>query len=474
MLSDPATYVSLLYLAVVAAVGFVVAMQARNRDLLEYFLAGRGTGSIVLALSLAVTTLGAIGVVLLINPDIHSQGTALLALAVLCSLMVVLGTVVSGKYQAAGVMTTPGLVARRFGRFAGTSLGAVFVLLIIFVRLPLVLLGGSWMLTALTGWEPLTTAMLMLVVAGLYTTAGGFPSVLFTQAVQGVTVVFSVVMLLGLHAAGQPLVVDLPIGPPEGTIPGPIVPFTASLAIVAVWYFWADQFVIQRVLSARGRLETRRGVLLGLAFVSVIALLGVHLIGGGTILEGPVAGDTLPVAMAALLILSLTLSAVAGMLQSAAAMVAIDIVQPFRRTATELSLVLVGRLATTGAAVVVLLLVSALGPMSPAGLLTFVNAHVAVTPPAAALFVGVLFVRKMTPRGGTAAMLVGGVLALAFPGIPAGWSLSGATFAVASFALTMAALVVFSYLPARQAGAHEPEAADVSMSTEHADAVATR
>lgn len=474
MLSDPTTYVCLIYLALVTAVGLVVALQARDRGLLEYFLAGRGTGSIVLALSLGVTTLGGIGLVLLISPDIHSQGHALIALAVLLALLVILGTVVAPRYLAARVMTTPDLVARRFGRGAGLSLGVVYVLLIVLVRLPMILLGGSWVLSKLSGWEPLTTAMLILVIAGLYTTAGGFPSVVFTQALQGAAVVLSVIVLLVLSLAGQPLVVDLSIVQGSGLPLLSVALFAASLAIVAVWYFWADHFVVQRVLSARGQADARRGVLLSAALVSAVALLGHNVIGVGTILDGPPPVYPFASMMGSVLVLSLTLPAVSGMLQSAAAMIALDVVRPFQRSATDLSLVLVGRLSTTGVAVVVLLLVSALGPLNPDGLLRFLDAHLAVAPPTAALIAGVLFFRRMTPRGAVAAMLVGAVLGLAFMGLPPEWNLPAMTFAIISFAISMSALFVFSFLSIGPAQRPGRAAVDEGVESRSADAVVSR
>ncbi len=338
----------------------------------------------------------------------------------------------------------------------------------------MILLGGSWVLSKLSGWEPLTTAMLILVIAGLYTTAGGFPSVVFTQALQGVAVVLSVLVLLVLSLAGQPLVIDLSVVKASGPSPLSVAFSAMSLAIVAVWYFWADQFVVQRVLSARGQVDARRGVLLSVALVSAVALFGLSIIGPGTILDGPPPVHPFAAMMGSVLVLSLTLPAVAGLLQSAAAMITLDVVRPFQRTATDLSLVLVGRLSTTGVAVVVLLLVSALGPLNPDGLLRFLDAHLAVAPPTAALFVGVLFVRRMTPRAGVAALLVGAVLGLAFMGLPPEWNLPAMTFAVISFALSMTALLVFSFLSigrARKPG-HAP--VDEGVESGHADAVVSR
>jgi len=478
VLSDPITYVCLLYLALVTAVGLVMPLQARDRGLLEYFLAGRGIGPIVLALSLGVTTLGAIGLVLLISQDIHSQGPALLVLAVVISLLVILGTVVAPRYLAARVMTTPDLVAQRFGRGTGFSLGVGYVLLIVLVRLPMILLGGSYVLSALSGWEPLTTAMLILVVAGLYTTAGGFPSVVFTQAMHGGAVALSVLALLVISLAGQPLVVDLPVAGASGLPPVTVALFVTSMAIVALWYFWADQFVAQRVLSARSTIDARRGVLLAVAFVSVVALLGVNITGAGTVLDGSPPAHPISSLIGAVLILSLTVSAVSGLLQSAAAVLTLDIVRPLQKAATELSLVLVGRLSTTGVAVVVLLLVSALGPLSPEDLLRFLDAHLAVAPPAAAIFIGVLFVRRMTAQGAMAALFVGAVLGVAFMGLPAEWTLPAQTFTVVSFALSMTVLLLVSYLshdPARErARARAGESVGEAVESGHADAVASR
>jgi SSS family solute:Na+ symporter len=474
VLSDPTTYVSLLYIALVTAVGFAIALQARDRGVLEYFLAGRTIGSIVLALSIGVTTLGAIGVVLLINPDIHSQGSALLALAVLFLLLIILGTVVAPKYRAVPVLTAPGLVARRFGRGAGAAIGAAFVLLIVAVRLPMVLLGGSWVVSRLSGWEPLTTAMLILVLAGLYTTAGGFPSVILTQAVQGVVVIVSVFGLLVLGLVGQPLVVDHPLAQVSTQPPGSVALLVLSLAVIALWYFWSDQVNIQRVLSASDNIESRRGVLLSVAFTAVIALLGLNIIGAGTVLDGPPPVHPLSAMVGSVLVLSLTLSTAAGMLQSAASMVTLDLVRPFRKSATELSLVLVGRLSTTGVAVVVLLLVSALGPLNPSQLAGFMDAHVVVAPPAAALFIGVLFFRRMTRQGAVAALLSGAVMALAFIALPRQWNLPAASFSILSFLASLCAMLIVSFrsTAAERSGTRVP--AEVEVESGHPGPVATR
>ena len=302
------------------------------------------------------------------------------------------------------------------------------------------------MVSELSGWEPLTTAMLILVVAGLYTTAGGFPSVIATQALQGVAVILSVLALLGLGLAGQPLGVDLSVLRPSGESPLSVAFFYMSLTVVALWYFWSDQFMVQRVLSARSHRETRRGVLLAVAFISVMALLGLSITDAGTILDGPSPVHALPAMMGSMLVLSLTLATVAGMLQSAASMITLDLVRPFRRSATDLSLVLVGRLSTTGAAVIVLLLISAIGPITPVGLSKFLDAHLAVAPPAAALFVGVLFVRRMTVQGAVAAMITGAVMGLAFMWLPREWNLPAVSFAVVSFALSLGVLLIFSYV----------------------------
>jgi SSS family solute:Na+ symporter len=445
VLSDSTTYASLLYLGLVTAVGFVVALQSRDRGLFEYFLAGRTTGPMVLGLSVGVTTLGAIGVVLLVNPDIHSQGSALLALAVLLLLLVILAAVVAPKYLVARAMTTPGLIAQRFGRSAGTPVAVAFVLLAAFARLPLVLLGGSWAVSELSGWEPLTTAMLILVLAGLYTTAGGFPSVLVTQAMQGVFAILSVLALLGLSLAGESLVVQPPSVPGAPMTVGSHVVHVLALGVVAVWYCWADQVTLQRVLSARSRDDARRGILVCIAFTAVVALLGLSMIGAGTVPEGETGGQPVVAMVASVLVLSLTFSTAAGMLQSTSAMLTLDIVRPFRRSPNETSLVLAGRLSTTATAVVVLLFLSALGPLRPGDLARFLDAHLAVASPAAAVYVGALFVRRASPQGVIAATLAGGVVGLAYLTLPREWNMPAATFPLLSFAVTMGVLVGVSY-----------------------------
>jgi Na+/proline symporter len=200
-------------------------------------------------------------------------------------------------------------------------------------------------------------------------------------------------------------------------------------------------------------------MLLATAYVSIIALLGVSIIGEGVIIEEPFSASTLPAMAGALLVLSLILSSVAGMLQSAAAIIAVDIVRPFRRSATDLSLVLVGRLATTGMAVVVLLFLSALGPLAPAEMVQFMNVHIAVAPSLAALIVGVLFVRRMTARAAVVSMLAGAGLGLAYIGLPGG--LSPAVFALVSFAVSLAALIGVSYLQVGQARQDERAPAEI-------------
>ena len=123
-----------------------------------------------------------------------------------------------------------------------------------------------------------TGAFIVVVATGIYTIFGGLRAVIYTDTIQ------MVIMILGLfsscswtrHIGGfgvKTINSDFYFSvAPNGD---PDFPWTGILfgaPILGIWYWCTDQFVVQRVLSAKNIHHARRGSFFG-GFLKVLPLL---------------------------------------------------------------------------------------------------------------------------------------------------------------------------------------------------------
>ncbi|XP_046783886.1 sodium/glucose cotransporter 5 isoform X16 [Gallus gallus] len=192
-------------------------------------------------------------------------------------------------YISSGIVTMPEYLQRRFGgERIRMYLSGLSLLLSIFTKISTDLYSGALFVQVCLGWNLYLSTVLMLLVTGLYTIAGGLVAVIYTDALQTLIMVLGAIVLavkafnaIGgysnleeayLKAVPSKIVPNttchLPRADAMHLFRDPIsgdLPWTGmtfGLSIMATWYWCTDQVIVQRSLSARSLSHAKAGSIL--------------------------------------------------------------------------------------------------------------------------------------------------------------------------------------------------------------------
>ena len=225
-----------------------------------------------------------------------------------------------------------------------------------------------------------TTCLVLALVAGLYTAAGGLAAVVYTDMIQTVVLilgsclmtycVFSHEAIAGswdtfVSAVGDPAKFSL-INPEHRPMSDPNLPWLGTLIGVPIlgFYFWVtNQYIVQRVLGAKTVDDARWGALLGgllklpVLFIMVLPGLAFSVIWATENPGQPLAVDQvyprmvttlLPVGAIGLVIAGLIaaiMSSIDSTLNRASALITLDFVKPGRPDLSEKDTLRIGRIS---------------------------------------------------------------------------------------------------------------------------------
>src|SRR5437899_4051325 len=98
----------------------------------------------------------------------------------------------------------PEFLERRFSRSCAVYLAGISILAYIFTKISVHLYAAAVVLERVVGWNPLTAALILIVVTGIYTIAGGLAAVIYTDLVQTIILIIGAVILtvIGLNRVG--------------------------------------------------------------------------------------------------------------------------------------------------------------------------------------------------------------------------------------------------------------------------------
>ncbi|NXF01224.1 SC5AA protein, partial [Smithornis capensis] len=192
-------------------------------------------------------------------------------------------------YISSGIVTMPEYLHRRFGgERIRMYLSSLSLLLSIFTKISTDLYSGALFVQVCLGWDLYLSTVLMLVVTGLYTIAGGLAAVIYTDALQTLIMILGAIMLAVKafnEIGGYPNLEEAYLK----AVPSKIVPnttchlprmdamhlfrdpvsgdlpwtgMTFGLSIMATWYWCTDQVIVQRSLSAKSLSHAKAGSIL--------------------------------------------------------------------------------------------------------------------------------------------------------------------------------------------------------------------
>jgi SSS family solute:Na+ symporter len=452
-----------LYFVVIAVLAWWYGR--RQRDSVDYFLAGRNAGFVTIGASIFTSNIGSEHIVGLAGQG-AATGLAMAHWELHAWVLILLAGLFVPFYYRAGVKTIPEFLERRFNARARTLLSVVSLVAYVFTKVSVTVFAGAIVFQALLPdtfgsrdnafW---VGAFSTVIITGAYTVFGGMRAVMATAVPQAVLILLGsfIITWLGLDAlsggrgpiAGWGELVGTagtnaeafalwrPMSDPDFPWLGVLI----ASPIIGIWYWCTDQYIVQRTLAARDLATARRGALFGglLKVWPVLIFLIPGLIGWALHQKGLIAlptkldaagaqvidGDSVfPTLVTALLpegvrglivacLLAALMSSLASLFNSSAALFTVDIYEKLRPGRSEKHLLLVGRIATTVVTGLGLLWIPVMKVISGGGLYQYLQSVQGyLAPPITAVFLLGVFWRRMNARGAVWGLAGGFVLGM--------------------------------------------------------------
>jgi len=427
--------VILSYFVLIGAVALWV-MTRKQKNTEDYFLAGRNLGWFVVGASIFASNIGSEHVVGLAGAGAGGK-IPMLIYELHAWLVITLGWVFLPFYLRSGVFTMPEFLERRFSPGTRWFLSIFSLIAYVLTKVSVTIYAGGIVIASIFNIGFYESALITVVLTGLYTVMGGMRAVVYTEALQTIVLVVGAGTLtwVGLNAVGgwsgmkealEPGYLNMwrPASDPD--FPWPSLVITSS--IVGMWYWCTDQYIVQRVLAARNIQQGRRGTIFGgfLKLTPVFLFLIPGVIALALKNKGELSWDSPDQAFAALLmdkmpaglrglvaagLLAALMSSLASIFNSCSTLFTVDIYKKLYPQTPEAKLVRVGRIAT----VIVVMLGIAWIPIM-AGIsgvlyeyLQSVQAYIA--PPITAVFLLGIFYKRINSKGAMATLLAGLIVA---------------------------------------------------------------
>ncbi|MBU1097609.1 MAG: hypothetical protein CVV23_11655 [Ignavibacteriae bacterium HGW-Ignavibacteriae-2] len=421
----------ILYIGIALVIGLISAV-GRDKTTQDYFLAGKDMGWILIGTSLFATNISSEHFIGLAGAgSVHGLSVGLFEwLAVF--ILIILAWFFIPVFIKADVMTMPEFLGKKFGDRVRAYLTAISLAAYFFTKIAVTLIAGGYLLGKILGLDVFTSAVLIVLLTGLYTVIGGMASVMKTQFFQAIVLIVGSLLLTlyGLKDIGglSVIIEKLPASYFEiiKSSSDPNFPWTGILfgaPILGIWYWCTDQYIVQRILSARNIREARKGTFLA-AFLKIIPIFLLIIPGLVAAIKYPnikgdaaftylVTGDLLPTGIKGIVIAGLIaalMSSLASAFNSSAALISIDIFKPMRPRATESEIVLVGRLSTIMIVVFAIILIPLLKVIDSQIYLFLQQIQAYISPPIASAFLFGIFWSKSTSKGVFTALIFGGIV----------------------------------------------------------------
>ncbi len=331
-------------------------------------------------------------------------------------------------YIRNGFYTVPEFLQKRFGTPARATYAFLILLTYVFVEISAVLYLGALSLHALLDIPVWTSVLVIALLTGIYTIAGGLRAVIWTEMMQlGVLVLGGGILSVATvnAAGGIPAILEttkdwklfLPADDPDF----PWTMYLGGTLCISVFYCATNQFIVQRVLAAKNEWHARMGVIFGdyLKFlvpliITVPALVAPKLIPN---LEKPdllfptLVSTLLPAGLVGLVMAGLiaaVMSHLSGAINSCTTILTVDVYMAYlKKDATDRQAVNFGRIS--GAVIIVLGIFCTALLMSYSDKPIFIylmNAYGLFTPGIAAMFLLGILWKRTTQEGALAAGLL--------------------------------------------------------------------
>ena len=402
----------------------------------QYFLAGRNLGWFVIGASIFASNIGSEHIVGLAGTAANS-GMVMGHYELHSWIILLLGWFFVPFYLNSTVFTMPEFLEKRFSESSRWILTIITLVSYVLTKVSVTVYAGAVVFEILMGIEFWSGALLIVLITGCYTILGGLRAVIYTDALQAMVLIvgsitISVIGLLKIGGWGNLVSVVEPthfnMFLPSDHPDFPWIGMVFAPPIIGVWYWCTDQYIVQRVLSAKNVSEARKGTifagylkLLPIFMFFIPGLIAYAMTKTGQLSYGSsdqvfptLVRELLPSGIRGLVaggLLAALMSSLSSVFNSCSTLFTMDIYKKLYPETDEKKLVFVGRIATGIVVLSGILWIPFIKVVSGAGLYTYLQSVQAyIAPPIASVFLLGLFWSRINASGALAA-LVGGFIA---------------------------------------------------------------
>eukprot|EP00075_Anas_platyrhynchos_P035820 XP_027325073.1 sodium/glucose cotransporter 5 [Anas platyrhynchos] len=467
--------VVVLYFSLNIAVGIWSSCRVNRNTVSGYFLAGRDMAWWPIGASLFASSEGS-GLFIGLAGTGAAGGIAVTGFEWNATYaLLALAWVFVPIYISAGIVTMPEYLQRRFGgERIRVYLSGLSLLLSIFTKISTDLYSGALFVHVCLGWNLYLCTVLMLLVTGLYTIAGGLAAVIYTDTLQTLIMVLGAIVLAVRafnEIGGYPNLEEAYLR----AVPSKIVPnttchlpradamhlfrdpvsgdlpwtgMTFGLSIMAAWYWCTDQVIVQRSLSAKSLSHAKAGSILA-SYLKMLPLFIIIMpgmisrvlypdavacvdpeectrvcgaaVGCSNIAYPKLVVELMPSGLRGLMIavmMAALMSSLTSIFNSSSTLFTMDIWRRLRPGAGEKELLLVGRVVTVLLVVLSVVWLPILQSSSGGQLYVYIQAVTSsLAPPVTAVFVLAVFWPRANEQGAFWGLMAGLALGLARMGL---------------------------------------------------------
>lgn len=430
------------YLAGIVGLGCWAGMRQRRGSTGEgYFLAGKSLTWPIIGLALFSTNISTIHLVSLAQEG-YVNGLAYGNFEWMAAFtLIALSLFFAPLYIRSGVATLPDFLEKRYNRLCRDWLAVLSIISAIFIHIGFSLYTGAVVLRGLFGIHIMVSIIAVAVLTGLYTIIGGLLAVVLTESIQAIVLLMGAICITAIaycEVGGWSGLIES-VEPVKLTIlrsaddPSNLPWYSVFLGypVIGLWYWCADQTIVQRVLGAKDENHARIGPLFA-GFIKILpvfifvlpGLICLGLMNQGKF-ENPLtdSADTyaflisnlLPVGLRGIVaaaLLAALMSTVSGALNSVATLFSYDIYKRWNPEVSDRSLVIIGRRATFVAMLAAIVWSPFIGRFESIfqGVATVICY---IAPPITAVFVWGVFWRRASSVAALATLWSGCVMGLA-------------------------------------------------------------
>lgn len=469
-LEIPDIIVIVIYFVFVMCVGIWSSVRANRNTVGGYFLAGKSMTWWPIGASLMSSNVGS-GLFIGLAGTGAAGGIAVGGFEWNATwLLVALGWIFVPVYIAAGVVTMPEYLQKRFGgQRIQIYMSVLSLILYIFTKISTDIFSGALFIQVSLGWNLYISTVTLLAVTAIYTIAGGLTAVIYTDALQTVIMVVGalILMFIGLNKVGWysgleekyfQAIPNITVAntschipradafhvfrdPVSGDIPWPGLIF--GLTVLATWCWCTDQVIVQRSLSAKSLSHAKGGSVLGgylkmlpmffIVWPGMIsralypdevgcvdpdvceAVCGAR-VGCSNIAYPKLVVELMPVGLRGLMIavmMAALMSSLTSIFNSSSTLFTLDIWHRVRRNATEQELMIVGRVFIIFLVAVSIVWIPIIQRANSGQLFDYIQSVTSyLAPPITALFIMAIFWTRVNEPGAFWGLMVGLILGL--------------------------------------------------------------